>query len=508
MLPKTIGVAAVVAAAVLSSACKTGPKYIRPDVQAPQAYKEQAPNTFKNTPFRPAQPSEGAPRGKWWEIFNDPQLTALEEQVDINNQNIKVVEAQYRQAKALVRQARANLFPTVGGTASVVNIHQPKLFSNSNGFNEFTLQPAQASWDTDVFGRLRKTVDADIANAQVTAADLANARLAAQGQLALAYFQLRGNDAERQLLESTTVAYQRNLDLTRNRFNGGVASAEDVAQAETQLQTTTAQAIDLGVLRAQYEHAIALLTGKAASEFSIPISPLTAVPPPIPVGLPSELLERRPDIAANERAVAAANAQIGIAQAAYFPDITLSAAAGLESTKFVDWFTWPSRLWSLGPSITETFLDFGRRKAVTQQAQAAYEAAVATYRENVLAAFQQVEDNLAALGVLARELDVEHAAVTAAQRALSLSTDRYKGGVISYLDVVTQQTALLSNQVAEVGIVTRRMTSAVSLIQALGGGWTAAEMPTAHDIVATNKKAPQPPPSLADAKQVAQKQQP
>ena len=460
----------------LLCACTVGPDYVRPGVEAPAAYKEQG--TAMQT-WKLARPADGTSRGKWWEIFNDPELNALEEQVNISNQNLIAAEAQFRQARALVRFARAGYFPTATGGASVIRSRQSATLGQrpvaQGPLTDYTL-PLDLSWELDVWGRVRRTVEANEASAQASAADLEAVRLALQAELVSDYFELRGLDAERQLLENTISAYQRALEVTTNRYNAGVVSKADVAQAETQLKMTQAQAIDLGVQRAQLEHAIALLVNKPPSEFSLRLAPLTAVPPPVPVGVPSALLERRPDIAAAERLVAAANAQIGVAEAAYFPTITLSAAAGFETTRLADWFIWPSRFWSLGSTVAATLFDGGARKALSDQAVAAYDQTVATYRGTVLTAFQEVEDNLAALRILAEEAGVQEGAVKAAQHSVELTKNRYLAGVVSYLDVVTAQTVALSNQRSAVDIARRRMTASVLLVKALGGGWSAADL--------------------------------
>jgi len=325
-------------------------------------------------------------------------------------------------------------------------------------------------------------VEESVATAQASAADLETLRLSAQSDLAVDYFMLRGLDAQKQLLDSTVVAYQKSLELTTNRHNNGVASGVDVAQAQTQLETTRAQLVDLGVQRAQLEHAIALLVGAPASSFSIPPSPISGPPPQIPAGVPSELLERRPDIAAAERSVAAANAGIGVAKAAYYPVLSLVASVGFESTHVANWFSWPSHLWSVGPSLIQTVFDGGRRHATSDQAQAVYDATVATYRESVLTAFQQVEDNLAALRVLSEEAQVQDAAVKAAERSLDLSVNRYKGGVATYLEVAIAQAAALGNQRTSVDILDRQMTASVLLIKALGGGWDTSRLPEAQEL--------------------------
>jgi NodT family efflux transporter outer membrane factor (OMF) lipoprotein len=479
---------------VLLGACALGPKYSRPAAEVPSGYKELAPSADKGTEgWKPAQPSDQATRGKWWERFNDPQLEALEQRVNISNQNLKAAEAQFRQARALVRFNRAGYYPTASAGPSVTATH-PSLNRSirpsvqARTFNDYVL-PLDFSYEADIWGRVRRTVEESGANAQASAADLETIRLSVQAEVATNYFTLRGLDAERQLLDSTVAAYAKALELTTNRYNAGVAPRSEVALAETQLETTRAQAIDLGVQRAQAEHAIAMLVGQPASGLSIPPAPITGPPPAIPVGLPSELLERRPDIAAAERSVAAANAGIGIAKIAYFPALTLTGSGGFESTDIANWLTWPSRFWSIAPSLLQTVFDGGRRRALSEQAQAAYDTTVASYRQTVLAAFQEVEDNLAALRILADEAGVQDAAVKAAQRSLELAINRYKGGVITYLEVITAQSAALGNERTAVDILRRRMIGSVLLIKALGGGWDASDLPSLHDLSISSKAA-------------------
>jgi NodT family efflux transporter outer membrane factor (OMF) lipoprotein len=477
-------------------ACTVGPDYVKPDVQTPSAYKEAQAG---DSTWKVAAPSDVKNRGKWWEIFADPQLDALEAQVNVSNQDLKVAEANYRQARALVQQARAGYFPTVTVGAAAVRSREsanvPARSTATIGPNSDFLLPLDVSWEADVWGRIRRLVESSQASAQASAADLETVRLSLQSELAADYFALRGLDAEGQLLEQTLVAYRKALELTQNRYAGGIASRADVAQAETQLKTTRAQYIDLGVQRAQLEHAIALLIGKPASDFSIAVSPFSGAPPAVPVGLPSELLERRPDIANAERKVAAANAQIGVAKAAYYPTITLNGAFGFESSSFSNWLSWPSRLWAIGVTGTETVFDAGRRRAVTDQAQAAYDGTVASYRETVLVAFRDVEDNLSELRILAEESQAQAEAVQSAQRSLTLTTSRYTGGAATYLDVFVVQTVALSNERTAIQIGSRRMQASVRLIKAVGGGWQASDLPSAQDVLARSANlTPKPPP--------------
>ena len=457
------------------SGCTVGPKYQRPTAEVPPAYKEVGD-------WKPAQPNDQNLGGNWWEIFQDPQLNVLEAQVNVSNQNLKAAEAQYTQARAVLRYYRADYFPTVTAdpvatrTKSSGNRQPHSPAFNGITYNDFQI-PFELSYQIDLWGRVRRTVESYRAQAQASAADLAAVNLSMHSQLALYYFQARVLDAEEQLLNSTVTQYEQALELIRTRFAGGIASDVEVQQAETQLETTRAQAIDVGVARAQYEHAVAVLIGKPPASFSLAPLPLTMPPPPIPVGLPSELLERRPDIAAAERLMASANAQIGVAKSAYYPLVNLAAVGGFESGSPTTLLSGPSILWSAGPSALFTIFDVGRRRAASDQAVAAYDQAVANYRQTVLAGFQQVEDNVAALRILEHEAQVQHAAVTAAEKYLALANTRYTGGVTSYLEVTTAQSAALSDEVTAVNILGRRMVAAVLLVQALGGGWDSSALP-------------------------------
>jgi NodT family efflux transporter outer membrane factor (OMF) lipoprotein len=492
---------AVVAIATLLNGCVVGPKYQKPDAVAPSAtpadYKELTPADYKNTDgWKVAQPSDAALKGKWWEVFGDPQLNALEEKVGVSNQNVASSTAAYMAARALVKQARSQYFPTVSVGPSITNERQPILSTGNtstpnvqSSFTEYSL-PFDASWVPDLWGRVRNNVRANASAAQASAADLENVRLTAQAEVAVDYYSLRGQDALKQLLDSTVVAYQESLDLTKVLYETGIDSDEAVAQAETQLETTRAEATNLGILRAQYEHAIAMLVGEPPSTFSIAQDPLKSAPVAIPFGVPSQLLERRPDIAATERLMEQANAQIGVATAAYYPTVTLSAAAGFSTTSISNWFTWPSRFWSLGAGASETIYDGGLRRATVMQYRALYDESVANYRETVLTAFQQVEDNLAALRILSVEIQQQDTAVTSADRNLKIATDRYKLGIDPYLNVITAQTTLLSNKQTAVNLHIQQMTSSVQLIEALGGGWQASQLPSKHDVASNN-----PPPA-------------
>lgn len=461
--------------ALALSGCAVGPKYQRPAVAPPPAYKGAGD-------WKAAEPSEAKLGGNWWEIFQDPQLNALEQQIDVSNQNLKAAEAQFRQARAALRYSRADYFPTVTAGLSATRTHvsqnRPPRSSVFNGvtYSDFVL-PVDLSYQADVWGRVRRNVESYREEAQASAADLATVNLSMHADLALYYFQARSLDAQEELLKSTASQYEQALALTVSRFKGGIASEVEVQQARTQLESTNALAVDVGVLRSQFEHAIATLIGQSASTYTLPPLALKTPPPVIPVGLPSELLERRPDIAASERRVAAANARIGVAKAAYYPVLNLGAAGGFESNAITTLFSGPSVLWSAGPSAVMTIFDVGRRRAASDQAIAAHDQEVATYRQTVLTAFQQVEDNLAAVNILEEEAKVQDQAVIAAQRSLDLSVTRYKGGVTSYLEVITAQSAALTDEVTAVNILGRRMAATVQLVQALGGGWDSSSLP-------------------------------
>ncbi len=485
---------AALCGALLLQGCVVGPKYNRPAMQAPGTYKEVTPDDLKKMDgWKVAQPQDSSLHGKWWEILGDPQLNALEEQVSISNQNVAAAFANFMAARALVREARAQYFPTLTVGASATR--QRTTIAQANGqttgttFNEFSL-PFDASWTPDLFGRVRNQVRAGVANAQASAADLENTRLTAQAELAVDYFQLRGQDSLKQLLDATVVAYAESLKLTQALYETGIDSDEAVAEAETQLQATQAQDTNLGILRAQYEHAIALLVGQPASSFSIAVESLKTPPPAIPFGVPSQLLERRPDVAASERLMAQANAQIGVAVAAYYPTLTLSGSAGFESAKASSWLTWPSRLWSVGPSIAETIYDGGLRRATVEQYRAQYDQTLANYRNTVLTAFQQVEDNLAGLRILSQGIQEQDTAIRSAQRSLKLATDRYRLGIDPYLNVITAQTTLFSNQQTAVTLRITQIVDSVQLIEALGGGWDSSTLPTSQQIISRETLTP------------------
>ena len=457
------------------SGCAVGPKYQRPVAPTPPAYKELGD-------WKTAQPNDQNLGGNWWEEFHDSQLNTLEQQIEVSNQNLKAAVAQYQQARAALRYNRADYYPTITANPSAIrerySNNRPPHTSLFNGitFNDFTV-PVDLSYQTNAFGRVSRNVEYYREQAQASAGDLAVVNLTIHATLAIDYFAARALDAEEKLLRDTVTQYEQALQLNEDRYQGGLASEVEVEQARTILETTRAQAVDVGVARAQYEHAVAVLLGKPPADFTLPPLPLTTPPPPVPVGLPSELLERRPDVAAAERRVAAANAQIGIAKLAYYPLINLAAEGGFNSGKIATLFQGPSVIWSAGASAAITLFDVGRRRALNDEAKSAYDSTVASYRETVLTAFQQVEDNLAALRILEEEAGVQANAVHAAQRSLDLSVTRYEGGVTSYLEVITAQNAALSDEVTAVNILGRRMASAVQLIQALGGGWDRSSLP-------------------------------
>jgi NodT family efflux transporter outer membrane factor (OMF) lipoprotein len=527
----------------MAAACNVGPKYKKPAAKSAPAYKELTPDQFKEVDgWKIAAPSDDRIRGKWWEMFNDPQLNALEEQVTTSNQNIAAALATFNASRAIVREARSQYFPTVTTNPSATASHFPavagrvtstgqtgtgqtpgtggtgtggtgsggsgsggsgqtggssggqstggqstgnnasNIAGGGTGTNTIYAIPFFASWEPDLWGRVRNTVAANAYTAQATAADLENVRLSMHAQLAVDYFQLRGLDAQKRLLEEVVAAYQKALDLVTALHNTGIDSGEDVALARTQLEVAKAQEIDVGVLRAQFEHAIATLSGQPASSFSFAFDPLKPGPPAIPFGVPSQLLERRPDIAAAERRVASANAEIGVAKAAYYPTLTLSASAGFESNHLSTLLTWPSRFWSVGAGLAETLFDGGLRRAVTAQARATYDQTVATYRQTVLTGFQEVEDGLSSLRILSQEGQQQDLAVQSAATTVQLAHERYRLGLDSYLTVVITQQALYNNERAALTVRTQQMVSSVNLIMALGGGWDTSQLPTPKDV--------------------------
>ena len=485
--PATI--ATLLAALLALSGCMVGPNYRRPPAPAPVAFKEKPPDGWKE-----AQPNDTALKGKWWEIYNDPQLNAFEEQVSISNQNVLQAEAQYRAARAAVQVARSALFPTLtaGPTVGVsqgsggVSANQ---VAAAGGVHTTYQIPFDVSYQVDLWGSIRRSVRASAETAQATEAQLENAKLTYQADLAQDYFQLHGTDGDIALLQSTVDSYAGYLKLTQARHDSGIASGADVAQAETQLDSAKEQLIDLGVARAQYEHAIAILVGKAPAEVTIPPQTIKTQPPVVPVAMPSTLLERRPDIASAERQMASMNEQVGIAEAAYYPALALSGGAGLASSSFVNLFTWAGHFWSAGATLSETLFDAGKRRGQVNIAKADFDASMASYRQTVLTAFQQVEDELAALRILEQETGATNETVKAAQTALDITTAQYKAGTATYLQVETSQTALFGEQEALVNLLTRRMVSSVLLVEALGGGWDTSQLPEVSALSASDKRS-------------------
>jgi NodT family efflux transporter outer membrane factor (OMF) lipoprotein len=459
--------------AVVLTGCGVGPQYRKPAAPEPAAldYKE----TGK---WKQAAPKDAFNKGRWWEIFNDFQLNKLEEQIAVSNENLKAARARFYEARAIIKQNRSGFMPSILGGAGITATHQSdnRPLSHAN-YTDYTV-PIDVSYEADVWGRVKYNVDSSTASAQATAADLETVNLSVHAELATDYLALRGLDAEKELLDQTVQAYQKTLELTQNRFNGGIASKGDVAKAETQLETTRAQAIDVTEQRAEFEHAIATLVGKPATDFTLAASPLTMDPPDVPTGVPSELLERRPDIAAAERRVSVANAQIGVARSAFFPVLSLQAPTGFESASLLNWLTGPSTLFGLGPAAVLPLFDAGRRRAVSDQMRSSYDEAVASYQQTVLAAFQDVENSLSALRILDDEADVQDRAVAAAKRSLEISTDRYKGGLATYLEVTSAQSIALANERTAVQLLKQRTTASVQLIKALGGGWNVSNLPS------------------------------
>lgn len=477
---------------VLLTGCMVGPKYHAPSPSAtatapPASYKE-SPTQFQDTDgWKVAQPQDAMLHGRWWEIYNDPELNALEDQLNINNQNIKQFFENFMVARTLVAEARSQLYPTVGVSLSYSASRTSTNLSNSPSANPGRVAsigslPADVSWEPDLWGKVRNTIHEQQYNAQLSAADLENEKLTEQASLAEFFYEIRGQDALQKLLNDTVEADKKALELARSRYETGVDDRISVVEAEATLQTVESQAINLGVARAQFEHAIAVLVGTNPSQFSIPVKPLLTNPPPVPLGMPSALLERRPDIAAAERNMAAANAQIGIAYAAFYPSLDLSASYGYESSNFSHFFNFPSRFWSVGPTMSETIYDGGLRRATVNQFITTYNADVASYRQTVLTAFQQVEDSLASVRILSRQILRQEQAVKSSEEALKLETARYETGVDPYLDVVTAQTTLLNNQQTLATLHVQEMTASVQLIEALGGGWDRTQLPTPAEV--------------------------
>jgi NodT family efflux transporter outer membrane factor (OMF) lipoprotein len=470
---------------LLLQGCVVGPRYVAPVTQAPPAYKEvvqQPQQSSDGTTWVPATPQDATVKGNWWEIYQEPELNALEEKLNVSNQNIAQSFQNFMAARAQVRQARAAYYPTVsvgpgytrGRTSANTSESFPGINPNSNDFS----LPFDVSWEPDIWGRIRNSVRQAANAAQVSAADLANERLTEQANLAVYYFEVRGQDSLLDLYQQTIEAYRKDLVLTQVRSRTGVDTEQSVAQAQLNLDTAIASATNLRIARAQFEHAIALLTGQAASSFSIPTRQLTNNVPAIPIGVPSQILERRPDIAAAERTMSEANALIGVETAAYYPTFTIGGDVGLESAKIGNLFTWPSRFFSAGPSASETLFDGGLRRGLIAQYKAQYEADAAAYRQTVLTAFQQTEDYLASVRYLGEQRQEQQNSIAAAQRYYDLSLIRYKTGVDTYLNVFTAQTSLLSNQQTAITLQVQQMTSSVQLIEALGGGWNTSELPS------------------------------
>jgi NodT family efflux transporter outer membrane factor (OMF) lipoprotein len=476
----------VAGAGLALAGCEVGPQYARPAAPLAPEFKEPLPENFKSEDgWKPAQPSDAQLKGDWWTLFGDPQLNTLEAQIDPANQTLKQAEANFRAARAAVRFNRASEAPTIGVAPSVGAVrdsnNQPYLnVSGANDGDGNFILPFDLDYEIDLWGRVRRTVAQSREQAQASAADLETSRLSLHAELAVDYFDLRSADAQIKLLDDTVKAFQSALKLTEDRYNGGASPLSDVTQARTQLQTAQVQATDVGIQRAMYEHAIAVLIGKPPAVFTLPPDPITVAAPTIPAipgMLPSQLLERRPDIASYERNMAAANEQIGIAQAAYYPTLSLSAVAGFAGTSAINWFSWPSRFFAVGPTLSETLFDHGRRRATSDVALAQYDGTVAAYRQTTLTAFQQVEDNLNALHNLEIEARQQHDATASAQQSLDLFNTRYEDGVDTYLQVITWQTALLQNQRNDIEIMQRRFEASVLLVKALGGGWNASQFP-------------------------------
>ena len=482
-------------AALLLTGCHVGPKYTRPAATVtapPVAYKEApattpAQSAADNGDWKPAAPQDAMLRGKWWEIYGDTELNALEDELNINNQTIKQYFENFMAARTLIAQARAQLYPSVSFGPSYTRSRSSSNLGTSGTANpgkesSVGSLPITASWEPDLWGKIRNTIHEEQYSAQLSAADLENEKLIEQADLAVFFFEIRGQDALIDILTKTAAADQKSLDYAQAQYDTGVGTRISVVEAQNTLQSVQASLTNLGVARAQYEHAIAMLTGTNPSGFSIPAKPMLRTAPPIPLGVPSQLLERRPDIAASERTMASANAQIGIAYAAFYPQLTLSASGGMESSTFKHLFDWPSRVWSIGPSISQPIYDAGLRRAEVNQYIATYNADVASYRQTVLTAFQQVEDYLAAVRILSHQMQQEEAAEKAAEEYVELETARYQTGIDPYVDLVIAQNTLLSNQQTLATLHVQQMTASVQLIQALGGGWDTTQLPTPEQV--------------------------
>ena len=478
-------------AVLMLAGCRVGPVYHLPPATAqapPATYKETPNQNQESGDWKVAQPQDAMLRGKWWEIYNDPELNDLEDKVNVNNQNIKQFFENFMEARTLIAQARSQLYPTVSVGPGYTRSQASSNTGNSAATNitgkgsQLTTLPLSVSWEPDLWGKVRNTIREQQYNAQLSAADLENERLTEQATLAVVFFELRGQDALIKLLQDTVDADAKSLELARSRYETGVDDQISVVEAENTLQNAKSSLINLGIARAQDEHAIALLVGLPASGFSMPVRALNAPVPAVPIGLPSQLLERRPDIAAAERNMASANAQIGVATAAFYPNLTLSTEGGLESSAFKHLLDWPSRFWSVGGSVNETVFDAGLRRATVRQFVAVYNANVAGYRQTVLTAFQQVEDSLAATRILSQQIQQQLLAVQSAQKFVELETGRYQTGIDPYVNLVTAQTTLLSDQQSLTSLRTQQMTASVQLIEALGGGWDRTQLPTPADV--------------------------
>ena len=477
--------AAIAAALLALTGCMVGPKYVKPSVPMALGFKEAGPDAYKEIAnWHISQPADAVQRGEWWTIFGDTELNTLEPQIAINNQDLKAADARFREARALIRFNHASLYPTIGVAPFAGGVRDSSnrpyfnatALNNGNGESDIQL-PVDLNYEIDLWGRIRRTVSAAREEAQASAADRQTAMLSLQAELAVDYFEARSADAQENLLEDTVKTYEEAYRITNNRFEGGVSPKSDVDQAETQLETARVQARDITLQRAQFEHAIAVLLGVPPASFTLSYVPLDAHQPAIPTGLPSELLERRPDIAAAERRVAEANDRIGIARAAFYPTLSLSGAVGFEGSSFANLFDPASFLWSIGPTLSQTIFDAGRRRSLSEQANASYDETVANYRQTTLSAFQQVEDNLVALRVLTQEADHQHRATLAAESAEQIFNNRYVGGLDTYLQVVTAQTTALANERNDIDIMRRQMDASVLLVKALGGGWNVTNLP-------------------------------
>jgi|CZKI01.1.fsa_nt_gi NodT family efflux transporter outer membrane factor (OMF) lipoprotein len=475
---------AALGAALILAGCNLAPRYREPQANASGQFKEAAPGGTQAQGWKVAEPRDAVLRGNWWQMYGDPRLDVLEERVAISNQTVAAAEANYRAARALASEAQAALFPAVNAAPSVIRSRSSAAVASGGGGSSgggtgprtyFTL-PLDASYELDLWGSVRNSAAQSSYAAQAGAAVVATALLSTQATLAQDYFSLRAVDEQRRILDTTLADYEASLHLVKTLYNNGLASEEDMAEADTQLAGAEAQETDLGIARAQYEHAIAVLIGVPPAQFSVAVAPFNPALPQVPVGLPSDLIERRPEIAGAERQVAAANAGVGIARAAYFPNITLSASGGFESTNLTHLLDWPNRIWSVGPSLVQPLFDAGLRRAANAQARAEYDQTVATYRQTVLAALQSVEDNLTSLRILSVEVTQEHKAAVAAQHTVQLSMVRYQNGIDSYVNVITAQNTFLTNRLAELQVQLRQLTASVALINNLGGGWDRSQL--------------------------------